>query len=312
MRQILSGLLVLCGMAVLLLGAPQPSHAGLKLGKLLKMSQSQELSIAKDMHQELEKEPGLITRGKEYDLVQQTGRTIVTKNQLTQYEYKFFLTKDDEVNAFATPGGYIYVTRGLLKYMAYDKAMLAGVMAHELGHAKDRHVAKGYEKMLQGALGLGVLGIALGKENEDLTNVLLQGGSVVLLKYNRDQEEWADRDGVELAYKAGYDAYGLTRSLELLNVLYGSSDSVTTWLSNHPATADRVDRTKRIAYAESGKKLGYVAIPQPPKDGPLYKLYGKGATNQEQDKARPAEDKSGDVGSAEKYKRGTKNTPRVK
>jgi predicted Zn-dependent protease len=309
MRQMINGLLVFSGMAVLLCFSATPSHAGLKLGKIFKMSKSQELSIAKEMQTGIEKEPGLITKGQDYDLVQQTGKNLVAKNQLTQYEYKFFLTKDDEVNAFATPGGYIYVTQGLLKYMAYDKAMLAGVMAHELGHAKDRHVAKGYEKMLQGALGLGILSIALGKDNADLANVLFQGGSVVLLKYNRDQEEWADRDGVELAYKAGYDAYGLTRSLEALNVLYGSSDSVTTWLSNHPATADRVARTTRIAYAESGKHMGYVAIPQPPKDGPLYKLYGSGAPAKSKDEPGA---KAGEIGTAERYDRGAKRTSPVK
>lgn len=313
MRQMTFNLLVFAGMAALLFSAPQPSHAGLKLGKLFKMSQSQEVSIAKDMHTELEKDPGLITKGKEFDLVQQVGKNLVSKNQLKQYEYHFFLTKDKEVNAFATPGGYIYVTQGLLKYMAYDKAMVAGVMAHELGHAKDRHVAKGYEKMLQGALGLGVLGIALGKKNEDITKVLFQGGSIVMLKYNRDQEEWADRDGVELAYKAGYDAYGLTRSLELLNALYGSSDNISTWLSNHPATGDRVERTKRIAYAASGKKMGYVPIPRAPKDSPLYKLYGSGSATQVQDDKGGKDDgESGKIGTAKKYKRVKKGTSPAK
>jgi predicted Zn-dependent protease len=309
MRQVLSGVLVILGIAVLLLFTATPSHAGLKLGKLFRMSRGMEASIASQMHDDLVKDPGLITSGKDYDLVQEIGGQIVKKNQLNQYDYKFFLTKDKEVNAFATPGGYIYVTQGLLKYMAYDKAQMAGVIAHELGHAKDRHVAKGYEKILQGAVGLGVVGIALGKQNLDVTKALGQAGGVVLLKYNRDQEEWADRYGVEMSYKAGYDAYGLMRSLECLQALYGSTDSVTTWVSNHPATNDRIERTKRIAYEASGKHAGYMSIPRPPKDHPLYKLYGSST------KAAPetAQDgtKTGEIGTAEKFRKKDKHTSPV-
>lgn len=310
MRRITYRLATILGMATLLMFAATPSHAGLKLGKLFKMSRSMESSIASQMHDDLAKDPGLITSGRDYDLVQEVGQRIVQANHLKEYDYKFFLTKDKEVNAFATPGGYIYITQGLLKYMAYDKSQMAGVMAHELGHAKDRHVAKGYEKMLQGAVGLGVLGIALGKQNEDLTNVLGQAGGVVLLKYNRDQEEWADHSGVEMSYKAGYDAYGLMRSLQCLQELYGSTDSVTTWVSNHPATSDRIARTKRIAYEASSKRLGYMPIPRPPKDHPLYKIYGTGTTAGGPD-AENSDGKSGGIGTAEKFRKKDKHTSPV-
>lgn len=299
-------LAVLAAAAALLLTPHAASAGGFK--KLFKLSKSQELSIAEEMHTDLSKDPGLVSKGKHYDQVQRVGKKLVSANKLTEYEYKFFLTKDDEVNAFATPGGYIYITEGLMKYMAYDESMLAGVMAHELGHAKDRHVAKGFEKMLQGALGLGILGIALGKQNQDITEALGTAGGVVMLKYNRDQEEWADRHGVDLAYKAGYDAYGLMRSLQCLDALYGSSDEVTTWLSNHPATGDRVARTQRIAREACGKDQGYRAIPVPAKDHPLYKLYG-GSLKQS---TPTGADKQGESGSAEKYEKRNKQTSPAK
>jgi len=270
-------LCVMAGVVLWLAAMPAAvSAGGFKFNKLFRLSRGQELAVAQSMHSDLAKDPGLITKGRDFDQVQRVGNRLVERNQLKEYDYKFFLVKDDQVNAFATPGGYIYVTAGLMKYMSYDDSMLAGVMAHELGHAKDRHVVKGYEKMLQGALGLGVLGIALGKRNQDVTEALGRAGGVVLLKYNRDQEEWADRSGVELSYGAGYDAYGLTRSLECLRELYGSTSKVGTWLANHPATDSRIERTKAIAQAECGEAMGYVSIPAPPKDHPLYKKYGQG------------------------------------
>jgi predicted Zn-dependent protease len=305
MRRLLNTALIFTSLTCLaLIATGQPAHArGLKLNKLFRMSRVQELSIAQQMHDDLAKDPGLRTDGEQYDLVQRVGSKLVEANKLKEYDYKFFLVKQDEVNAFATPGGYIYVTEGLLKYMAYDKSMLAGVMAHELGHAKDRHVARGYEKVLQGSVGLGVLGLALGKQNKDMVNALGQAGGVVLLKYNRDQEEWADRYGVDMSYKAGYDAYGLVRALECLDALYGSTGKVATWLSNHPSTGDRIARTNRIAYAACTKHMGYMPIPVPPKDHPLYAEYGK-----------PAEQPTGGhggIGTAEKFTK-TKQTSPVK
>jgi predicted Zn-dependent protease len=245
--------------------------------KLFKMSKSQELQVADELHKELESDPGLVDKGKQYDQVQRIGKQLVEKNKLDQYEYKFFVSKDEEVNAFATPGGYVYVTTGLLDVMGYDDAMVAGVMAHELGHAKDRHVAKGYEKAMQGSAGLTALGALLGKGSEDLVNAVGSLGGVVYLKYNRDQEEWADRYGVDLAYAAGYDAYGLTRSLECLGQLYGSDDHpIAEYMSNHPPTNDRIVRTKKIAYATTGGHYnGYRTIPCPPsQDHPMWALYG--------------------------------------
>ena len=89
----------------------------------------------------------------------------------SEFEFQFFLSKDKTVNAYATPGGYIYVTEGLMDVMAYDQSMVAAVMAHEMGHVLERHVKDGYEKGMQGAAGLTVLGVLLGKKNRDALNL---------------------------------------------------------------------------------------------------------------------------------------------
>jgi predicted Zn-dependent protease len=294
-------------LGMLLLAVPVAAQAGGL--KLFKMSLAQEQEVADELHKELEADPGLVTKGKQFDQVQRIGKQLVEKNKLTQYEYKFFVTKDEEVNAFATPGGYIYVTTGLLDVMGYDDAMVAGVMAHELGHAKDRHVAKGYEKAMQGSAGLTVLGMLLGKGSEDVVNIVGSLGGVVYLKYNRDQEEWADRYGVDLGFAAGYDAYGLTRSLECLGQIYGSDDHpIAEYMSNHPPTADRIQRTNKIAYATSGGHYnGYRTIPCPPsKDHPMWALYGGrcGKNTKEDDGSGVATE----IGEAQTLRKPTKST----
>jgi beta-barrel assembly-enhancing protease len=256
--------------------ASGPAHAQFKF----KLGKGQEASIGSDMYSELKQKPGFVTKGKEYELVQRIGEKLVRANNLTDYDYKFMVVKNKEVNAFATPGGYLYVNLGLLDYMGYDESMLAGVMSHEMGHIKDRHPARGAEKAMQSQLGVGLLGLALGKKNKDLVKVLGGAAGMANLKYGRDMEEWADRYGVELAYNAGYDPYGMARGLETLQALFGKGDNLSEWMSNHPSNSGRIKRVRAIALEASGHQEGYWAVPCPPKGHPLYEQYkgkcGKG------------------------------------
>jgi predicted Zn-dependent protease len=263
-----------------------PLHAqagGFKLGSVFKLSKADEQRIGEKMLEDLRKEPGVHapdSQDKHNRIVQDIGSKLVKMNEAalakTGFEYKFFLMKDEQVNAFATPGGYIYMTEGLMKVMAYDQSMVAAVMAHEMGHVLEHHVADGYEKAMQGSAGLTLLGVLLGKKNRDALKLLESVGGIVYLKFNRDQEEEADRHGVSLAYAAGYDPFGMMRSLQCLEALYGSADEIGEWMQQHPATDDRVKRTEYIARESSGHENGYWPIPAPrEKEHPLYELYGK-------------------------------------
>jgi predicted Zn-dependent protease len=293
--------LILCAGVLAALAVLTPASAG---GLKLKLSKSQEKSMAQDMYEDIKRDPGLVSKGKDYELIQQIGKRLVSKNNLTEYEYKFFLVKQDEVNAFATPGGYIYITQGLMQYMGYDPAMLAGVMAHEIGHAKDRHVARGVEKQLQASMGLGVLSMILGDRGGDVTDYLGPAIGIAQLSYSRDMEEWADRYGVELTHRAGYDAYGMVRGLETLQGLYGSVSGAEEWMTNHPSNSSRIKRTSQIAEEVSGRKMGYIKIPCPPKKHPLYEKYkgicgGSGSSAGEGDEG---------IGKPDVYIRGQKQT----
>jgi predicted Zn-dependent protease len=146
------------------------------------------------------------------------------------------------VNAFAAPGGYIFVTRGLLAAVN-DEAELAGVLAHEIGHVTARHSARNYSNSLLAGLGV-QLGTALaGSYGEVLGPLLEVGTGLLFLKYSRDDERQADALGVEYATKGGYDTNRMADffvTLQRQETLEGQGGGgVPEWFSTHPSPVDR-------------------------------------------------------------------------
>jgi predicted Zn-dependent protease len=142
------------------------------------------------------------------------------------------------VNACATPGGFLYVYRGLLE-AANDEAELAGVLAHEAGHVIGRHI----ERALVAQFGLmAVSRLALGRNAGLLARLTAGvGAKGLLLAHSREEETESDEYGARYAAAAGYDPQGVVRFLRTLKRLYGSDTGVRAYLSDHPANADRVE-----------------------------------------------------------------------
>jgi predicted Zn-dependent protease len=171
-------------------------------------------------------------------------------------EYRFTVLDDPrQINAFAAPGGFLYVYSGLL-LAADDEAELAGVRAHEIGHIVGRHSAN----QLAAQFGIQFLTtIALGEEASqgaaEITQIAAQLGSA---RFSRDDEREADKYGVKYTIDAGYDPEGLLSFFEKLKKLEGGKKSdVDKLLSSHPATDERIrDIEARIVQyqAEGGKK----------------------------------------------------------
>ena len=146
------------------------------------------------------------------------------------------------VNAFATPGGYIYVYSGLLAE-ADNEAELAGVLSHECGHVVARHSAR----QMVDAYGLeAVVALALG-ENPSLLNALASGVAAkgAMLANSRSDETEADEYGARYSSAAGYDPHGLVTFFEKLLKMQGSESKVLTFLSDHPATSDRIQHIQQ-------------------------------------------------------------------
>jgi predicted Zn-dependent protease len=151
-----------------------------------------------------------------------------------------------QVNAFAVPGGHLYVFSGLL-LEAEDESQLAGVWGHEAGHVVARHTAR----QMVDAYGLEmVVAMALGQNPslvEKLTASVLANGA--MLANSRADEYEADTYGVRYASAAGYDPHGIVRFFQRLMAMEGRAPRALTWLSDHPATGDRIARTEKYIAA---------------------------------------------------------------
>ena len=262
-------------LTVLALIGAQPAYAQFDT-TYLRLSKSQEREVAQDMLEDLRDRPGIVRRGTEVDFVREIGRRLVRQSPtLDEYEYEFFVLDDNEINAFATPGGYIYVSEGFLDYFAYDPSMVAAVLAHEIAHAEYGHVTSGYQRIIgDNDFGFGILGILINGNEVAYPNVSGRVGDVEVLRFDRDQEQRADRVAVEAAYNAGFDPYGLMRAFQIFDVLEGADDDFAEWYSNHPAGSNRVNRAARIAGNLSGREHGYMLVPRPARGHPVRELFG--------------------------------------
>ncbi len=181
--------------------------------------------------------------------IAQIGGRVAAKSDRPDIEYTFTLLDSDVVNAFALPGGYIYISRALLA-LANTEAEVAGVLAHEVGHVTARHTAKRIDRATWTQLGAGLLGI-LGQQflNTDLLGQVGQiAGAAHVAGFSRDQEYEADLLGVRYMTGVGYNPFAQGDFLSQLGRETWLSEQITgtryqpNFLATHPNTPDRVRR----------------------------------------------------------------------
>ncbi len=192
--------------------------------------------------------------------VERVGRQVVQATGTAGQPYRFTVLDSDVPNAFALPGGYVSVTRGLLALMN-DEAELAGVMAHEIAHVTARHSAERYSQTTLAQLATGIIGSATG--SSELAEVLGTGAQLYLLSYSRGQESEADSIGIRYLAAADYDPFAMSSFLAQLGRdtaldarLDGRSSgggSLPAYLSTHPRTEDRVRQASALAAQAPGQ-----------------------------------------------------------
>ncbi len=209
-----------------------------------------EASIGATEHQKIVAEYGLYQDQRLQNYVTSIGQRIVPFTERGDVEYKFFLLDSDTVNAFALPGGFVYVTRGILG-LANSEAELAGVIAHEIGHVTARHSAERYSRGVVTALGTSVLGAVL--DNASAAKALNTGADLYTRSYSRGQESEADTLGIRYLSRAGYDTFAMARFMQSMQLESQYQSQVSgkqappAFLSTHPDTGDRVASTSQIA-----------------------------------------------------------------
>lgn len=185
------------------------------------------------------------------------GQKMAKISHRPHLKYEFKVMDNPVINAFAVPGGYIYVTRGILAHLN-NEAELAGVVGHEIGHVTARHSAKKYSETYVANLGLGV-GSMISKDFAMFAGLAAQGLGLLFLRFSRDDERQADVLGVEYSTKVGYDAREMANFFQTLDKMQSKSEQggLPDWFSTHPDPADRIVDVRKEAdkkQAELGKK----------------------------------------------------------
>ncbi|HTK84567.1 MAG TPA: M48 family metalloprotease, partial [Patescibacteria group bacterium] len=176
------------------------------------------------------------------------GRRVTANTERPEVKYKFFVLDTPAVNAFALPGGYIYVTRGLLA-QANGEGELAAVLAHETGHITARHAAAAYSRGMVAAMGTAI--VAAGAGGAAMAQAADMGSDIFTQAYSRSQENEADRLGIRYLSRAGYDPAAMANFLGALEVyqnlqkrLDGDADATADFFDTHPGTTDRIAQAK--------------------------------------------------------------------
>ncbi|HHI96931.1 MAG TPA: tetratricopeptide repeat protein, partial [Thermodesulfatator atlanticus] len=209
------------------------------------MSHEEEARLGRQVLQMLRKEAQFVEDPEVTGYVAEVGRRLIAHIGPHYFPFKFYVIKDESLNAFAVPGGYIFVNTGLLEEIDREDE-LAGVLAHELAHVQARHLAKRIEKLTRlnlASAAVTIVGLLLGRGEMGQAIAVTSGAlaATKALSYSRADEEEADRLGFQYLTAAGYDPRGF---IEVFNKIVRHrwllSENVPSYLLTHPGTAERI------------------------------------------------------------------------
>jgi predicted Zn-dependent protease len=248
------------------------------------MDESSEIAQGKEAHEQVLAEYGVYNDPKLQAYVDALGQRLAKHSHRQNLEWHFTVLDSPEINAFALPGGYVYVTRGILPYMS-SEADLAGVIGHEIGHVTARHGSQRATREQTAGLGVlaaTVLGVVLESKGVagagDMASQVSQGVAAgYIASYGREQELQADKLGAEYLARNGYDPRNMIDVIEVLKSQERFVDDAaraegrapqphTNWLASHPSNEKRLEDIRQFAgqyqgqYADEGRARYLQAI----------------------------------------------------
>ncbi len=218
--------------------------------ELMLYSESQEIELGKQTDAEVAATYGLYDDAALAAYINRIGLGLAAKTQRPGLPYRFSVLDSPVVNAFAVPGGAVYVTRGILAMMS-SEAELAAVLGHELGHVNARHSMSRMSQQQAAQIGL-LAGSVISKDFARYAGLAGAGLQVLFLKYSRDDENQADALGVDYARAAGFDPADMVvtfAALQKMGDLSGGG-SLPGFLSTHPLTSDRIAHVQAMLKPE--------------------------------------------------------------
>ncbi len=220
------------------------------------ISEQQEIAMGMEADKQVAGSMGLVQNDALQRYVNEVGQSMAAKSERPDLPWKFKVVDDPVVNAFALPGGFIYLTRGILAHFN-SEAEMASVLGHEIGHVTARHSVEQMSRQQLAGIGLGVA-MAVAPELQPFGQLAQTGLGLMFLKYGRDDERQADDLGLRYMGREGYDPSQMPLVFDTLaRVSQAQGDGrVPAWMSTHPAPDERAERVRAAlaqAIAESSE-----------------------------------------------------------
>ena len=211
------------------------------------ISTQQEVQMGTEYAQQINSQLPIVQDPEVVRYINVLGDSIAKLADERDLNWQFFVVNAPEVNAFAVPGGYVYVNRGLIE-RAQTMSQLAGVLGHEIGHVVRRHSVEQMEKAQSANIGVTLACILTSVCNNQATAAAINvGGGLVFAKFSRDAEDEADEEGVKNVVRAGIDPRGIPEMFRiLLDERQRSPSAVSSWFATHPLEEDRIRETEAL------------------------------------------------------------------
>src|SRR5438046_3703631 len=211
------------------------------------VSQDQDVALGRQNADEINAQLPIVTEPAVSSYIQDLGESIASKTSRADLDWHFYVVNTKQINAFALPGGFVYVNRGLIESTDHLDE-LAGTLGHEIGHVVERHSVKQMQKAQKANGALAVVCTLTNICQSGLAQVAVQvGGSALFALYNRADELKADSEAVVNVSRSGYEPKGIP---DLFNVLLREREyqptKVEGWFASHPLEEARIQRAKQL------------------------------------------------------------------
>jgi beta-barrel assembly-enhancing protease len=221
------------------------------------VSQQQEVQMGQQEAQQVSQQLPMVQDAVIQNYVNQLGQRIASRTSRADLNWQFQVVNSDVVNAFALPGGFIYINRGVLE-RADNMSEVAGVLGHEIEHVVRRHSVKQMEQAQGANVGVGILCALTGVCQSGVAQAAINiGGTAVFAKFSRTDEVQADEGGFNNVIRAGINPRGMYTFFQklLAEEQQSGNSNVAAWFSDHPGTSDRLADIQRMLNATPASEL---------------------------------------------------------